>query len=435
MSKKQAVQAPEVDPKNWELIYESEKRYVDHLIKIYKENPIHARVIYSQDKDKYRYTRIVKFEKPNGDFQIVKFTVKYGISTSSKIYHRQVKQSAIFYTKKKYWIQNRVHKTLSIIPLCYFNLNSFINFGGGNVNERDLMKYFKDKLFWLKMVIENKDAHAIPFNTIIANKLFGYNDILRYKYKCSAPIAKMLKDSNGLLEQYSAHDRIKVWREVKKNLINIDRLTPELLDNDLFNDTCKMAASLGEKINCVWGEKRLKEAHDEWSAKITKIVADCEPLLILNIKPVYKAFGEYSGYRLLATNREMIAEGIAQKHCVGTYINQVDRGECAIYHVEGFTLQITTLGSWSSEEKKKYLEKYNSERILQNSQFRGRFNNPATAELEKKVADMIENFNLEEVAKYLNPKINEEVKVKGEDEMDTNGFTLQVQEDDNNLPF
>jgi hypothetical protein len=200
--------------------------------------------------------------------------------------------------------------------------------------------------------------------------------------------------------------KVKIWTSLKKVLINIDKLTPEFLSNEYFVDTCKMAASLGEKVNCIWGVKRLKEEHDVWSRKITGIIASYEPLKVLKVGYIFKKFAEFSGYKMHVTNHELIGEGLMQDHCVGTYTSQVDGGHCAIYHVDGYTLQLTMNSAWREEEKTERLDKYGLERILYNSQFRGYKNQAAPKELVDKVESLIEAFNLNELKKVLEEEKN-----------------------------
>ncbi len=44
---------------------------------------------------------------------------------------------------------------------------------------------------------------------------------------------------------------------------------------------------------------------------------------------------------MLTTTKEMFLEGKKQSHCVGTYINKVDAGGCAIFTYDKFTIEIS----------------------------------------------------------------------------------------------
>lgn len=184
-----------------------------------------------------------------------------------------------------------------------------------------------------------------------------------------------------------------------------------MLNDQLFIDTCKMARTLGRKINCKWGLKRLKEEHDSWAMEITNIVLDCEVEYDLSIKPVFVAFAEFSGYKLLKTNKDLLREGMLQHHCVGTYINDVNNGSCAIYHINGYTLQVKldcdhklvrdNHGTFLTEEgnirvpQSRYVDVPKlSGNKLKTNQFKGIFNNEASQESYDEVAIKMEEFRL-----------------------------------------
>jgi hypothetical protein len=169
-------------------------------------------------------------------------------------------------------------------------------------------------------------------------------------------------------------------------------------------DTCKMAKTLGRKVNCKWGLTRLKEEHDKWAREITRIILDCEKEFELNIRPEYKAFADFSGFRLLRTNKDMLEEGMSQNHCVGTYIDRVDRGECAIFHVDGYTLQV---GIETKTERVSVMpetslfgngritmpvSKHVEVKSFKNLQFRGKHNKSAPKELVAEVQSYMDEF-------------------------------------------
>jgi len=424
---------------DWVLIAESDdKKHVDNLIRVYKEDKRAARILYHQEKTKFTYYRLVKFTKNKKDFSYVEYKVTYGISVTGIMYHRATRVNCIIAKGSKFWYVNNIHRNSTIRPLCmyhfsdfgmgYYGNNSkhFSDFGMGYYGNNSKQQFrkmiideFSDIFFWFKLIYEKEDMHYTAFNTIVRKKLFRHNEFLKDKYGVVLPIAKLVNESFSI-RNYNTRDFIKIWKEMKKVLSNVDSLTVELFTDPLFKDTCKMAAAMGEKVNCKWGSKRLKAEHDKWSKIITKTVADCEPLQILQIKEVYKAFAEYSGYKLLETNREMLAEGMYQNHCVGTYISDVDNGRTAIFHVEGYTLQVSintqytptlTLGNEVSDVN----EKYGTRHILKRMQFRGRHNADAPQKLVDKVDQIIEEFNISEVAKYTgNKKTLEEYMVVDE---------------------
>ena len=75
-----------------------------------------------------------------------------------------------------------------------------------------------------------------------------------------------------MFKDYNVSDMIKIWKEMKQVLINVENLKPELYENHLFIDTCKMARTLDRKVNCSWSIKRLTQEHDDWAREITNTV-------------------------------------------------------------------------------------------------------------------------------------------------------------------
>lgn len=179
-----------------------------------------------------------------------------------------------------------------------------------------------------------------------------------------------------------------------------------MVTNAYFYDTCKMARTLGKKVNCKWGLKRLKQEHDKWARLITQIELDCIKKFELNIHPVYYAFESYSGFKLLKTNKDMLVEGMFQKHCVGTYIDRVDRGECAIFHIDGYTLQLGITERVESVREMPDVSVFGDGNIvmpvtknkvikgLKNMQFKGKYNSTPPKELVEYVEGMIKSFEL-----------------------------------------
>jgi len=414
--KKRYQKTPDGETLKYTLIHEGNKRDVEELIRVYKENPLKARVkYYNKGSEYFRFSRLALFEFENGDFEFSCFNTKFGISTTNRVYSNQSKIASISYKKGKFWVR---HPNKTIAPLTWA---SFINFIGSyegistynkeKVETSKVFQYFTKKFYWVRMLSECEISWAVTFNTVKDKKLDGLKDVYRYVMKVPAPIAKIVIDSEALshLKGMNSTTRaIGKWKEILKVLTNIDHLTPELIGNQLFADTCIMAQTLDRKINCKWGSKRLKDEHDRWALEITNTVLDCEIEYDLNIRPIYKAFADFSGYRLLSTNKDMLREGMLQHHCVGTYINRVETGECAIFHIDGYTLQLgvrtfnsslLNITTRANEDfcgllPKNWLHELNPNhsQILTNLQFKGRYNDDAPQELIDRVSSIIVAF-------------------------------------------
>jgi hypothetical protein len=406
------------------LIKESDKKDVNELFRVYKEDPFKARVkFHNKGKNYFTFTRLVLFEFNKDEFEICQFMVKLGISTTNRIYSSQSKIISISYKKGKFWYINKRNKSNSIRPLTYGNLKSFIEetenmYFVKNTNDFNgkskVFKYFSDRFPWVLMLSESDISLGANMNVIKTQKLFGMNDLNRHVMKVPINIAKMVMDSKTFKDLTNQGQPIKRWHGILKSLDGIENITPELLNHSYFTDTCKMAHTLGRKINCRWGTKRLVAEHDKWAKEITRIVLDCELEYDLNIRPIYKSFAKFSGYVLLKTNKDLLAEGMLQHHCVGTYINRVDKGETAIFHVKGYTLQLQVVElNWDTHKSRTVIDKefhetyisqtYNNkglyekidpshDKALINAQFKGRFNEQAPKELVDEVNKMLVAF-------------------------------------------
>ena len=381
------------DKKSYEVLHEGNKREINRLIEFHKVDKVKARVIYHQDKSKYYYERVVMFN--DGDnFSIVRFIVRYGISISNKIYYKQSRVSSIIYKNKKFYQTSQYKLIPKFTQLNYHGIN---NFAGQELN--GLVKSILiSKFSWIRWVYENEDIYGFCFNTIIRYNLMSYHDVLRHMYGVPINICRILMNNTN---NYNTHDLLMLWKEMKKVLINVQNLTPELYKSPLFIDTCKMAGSLDKKVNCSWGLNRLKEEHDTWSKEITKTILEYSVLQKLNVAKEYRAFGKFSGYQLLKTNKDLIREGQTQRHCVATYIDSVDSGSCGIYHVEGYTLQIQKPYRYkipqsrlvNGELVRDVPPKPENEPLVIN-QFKGLNNNEAPLEIRTKVQQKLDEFNL-----------------------------------------
>lgn len=365
------------------VLSESKNESVTKLREIYEQNRQKAKVIFDNNRTNSTYSesKLCLFEYKNGDFRIVSFSRKYGMSVNAVFYSRESNNWAISYkhkTKSFYFIDHAKR-----VKVLNYNILQMYN----NSTNGVMYNYLVSKFGWLRNIAESKNGGALSFANIIRNKLYNEKEILKHVYKCPYPIAKMLSENHG---SFSPWDFVKVWNEQKKVLINIENLKPEFLNSPYFKDTTKMAASLGKKVNCSWGLKRLKQEHDNFSKEIVNIILEFEEVKELVIRRVYLDFSEFSGFEILKTNHDLIYEGKVMSHCVGTYSSQVNTGSCAIYRYKGHTLDLRyrkpyVMKSSENEEIKKRLEI---------NQYMG-FNNAYTPkELRDEVQAIIDQFNM-----------------------------------------
>ena len=368
----------------WKLLYESENKKVDQLFDIYRMDKRKAKVIFNQNNaHDYNRTRVVLFEFPNGDFKIINNRKNYGISISGIIYSRERTESAIIYKDKKfYYAFNKRGKKITQLTFNY--LHSFINQPGNQLN--DVYEYIQNRFGWLRNLSEASAGHHLSFNTIVSKKLFNEKVIYRHVYDCPYPIAKLIHEN-----RYNIFDFKKFWSKGKRVLANIEALRSEMFKHPLFYDTINMADSLGHKINCSWSMKRFKQEHDKWMKEIVEVILEFEPLRNLKLNKAFIDFARFSGYEILLTNHDLIAEGKMMNHCVGTYSINVDSGRSGIYRVGGYTLELVISKPYVSIDD--IANGVKSEWELTIGQLRGFSNASPPKELDIQVRLMLSKFN------------------------------------------
>lgn len=348
-------------------LYSKQSPSVDTLYKIYNKDKFKARVYFMNENSTiFDKDRLVIFEEPNGDFNIVSFKRKYGISKSNILYNRESRVFDIIKKGNKFYFKSNQ----GFKPLTFNSLNGCSNYGL-------IIDELVNKLPWLRYLTEFRILQSVSLNTIYSKKLFSFEKALKYEYKLPYPSAKLLYKMSEF------NNQSRYLRYYVDYLTNVENLHNNLTtyNFNIFYDTVKMAKTLDRKVNCSWTARRLKEEHDKWSKEITDIVFT-EGDRPLNINNAFVEFSDMSGFNLLTTTKEMNIEGRKQNHCVATYVNNVDSGSCAIYNIEGYTLELQT----------KWVENYTN-RVLYISQFKGYRNCEAPEELHNLVSDKLTEFN------------------------------------------
>jgi hypothetical protein len=215
------------------------------------------------------------------------------------------------------------------------------------------------------------------------------NDALRHIFGAPLPVIKLFLsyyvDDNNF-HNSSFDEGLKLFKRLKKGVINIENLRMDMLKHPFLTDTIRLGNMLNKKVNCSWSLKRLVSEHDKWSIEVSDILAELSELRKLNISNVYLDFANYAKLVPLKTNKALIREGSIQHHCVGSYTNRVNSGNCCIYHVEGYTLELGFDKIWRDG-------KFTDNKILHIVQFRGYRNQNAPNELKSKIQAHLDEFN------------------------------------------
>jgi hypothetical protein len=371
---KEKVLEQKSEVKQYTLFSETRSEKMDWLLDVYKQDRYKARVLYYNTGASYFIWRSVCFERTDGSFEICNFTRKFGISKTNIIYSREKKTSSLIYKNKKFYYRHGTmlkHAMYSDIPS----------------NFKYALDFLTEKFPWLRNVSENKHCHNIALSTIMTYKLFNADKILKHIYKVPTRVIKVLTDDYDGRHNigYSQMPK-KQWDRIKPYLINIENLKIDFIRNQYFHDTIEMAIKLDKRVNCSWSLNRLKTEHDIWSKELRVIMLEFEPLIDLDPSKIYKDFEAFTGYKLLTTNHELIAEGQKNNHCVAGYVDSVRRGQCCIYQVSGYTLEVRYGVNYYSDMSK-------NKKTMVFSQLRGYKNADAPVKLNMVVKEYINAFN------------------------------------------
>jgi len=371
---KEKVLEQKSEVKQYTLFSETRSEKMDWLLDVYKQDRYKARVLYYNTGASYFIWRSVCFERTDGSFEICNFTRKFGISKTNIIYSREKKTSSLIYKNKKFYYRHGTmlkHAMYSDIPS----------------NFKYALDFLTEKFPWLRNISENKHCHNIALSTIMTYKLFNADKILKHIYKVPTRVIKVLTDDYDGRHNigYSQMPK-KQWDRIKPYLINVENLKIDFIRNQYFHDTIEMAIKLDKRVNCSWSLNRLKTEHDIWSKELRVIMLEFEPLIDLDPSKIYKDFEAFTGYKLLTTNHELIAEGQKNNHCVAGYVDSVRRGQCGIYQVSGYTLEVRYGVNYYSDISK-------NKKTMVFSQLRGYKNADAPVKLNMVVKEYINAFN------------------------------------------
>ena len=371
---KEKVLENKTEVKQYTLFNEIKSKDLDWFLDVYKQDPYKARVLYMNGKNGHNIERQVCFERTDGSFEICRFVKKIGISKTNRVYSSEKKIYSLIYKDKKFYF-----KQGSVLKHANFeHISSYFSFA---------YDFLEGKFAWLRNIKEDRTCHQISLSTIVKNKLYNADKILKHIYKVPTPIIKILKQV-GKNPTYSRNFSYKTeWQRALPYLINVENLSLELIKNHLFSDTVDMAIKLDRRVNCSWSAKRLKIEHDNWSKDLSKIMREFEPIVQLNPHKVYEDFEHFSGYKLLRTNHDLLNEGDKQRHCVAGYANQVKSGYSGIFIVDKYTLELQYREPWYDSNSIKKTKQ------LCYAQLRGFANCSAPKELDDKVKELIRAFN------------------------------------------
>lgn len=120
---------------------------------------------------------------------------------------------------------------------------------------------------------------------------------------------------------------------------------------DIWIDTLRMAAQLGETVDLTWSPRRFTEEHDRMQREVNAVLLH-GPDRPLGTHEEYPRIND-EDLRLIDSTAELLVEANEMQHCVGSYGKKIASGDCAIYSVnrngKRATLELTRI-TYSREE-------------------------------------------------------------------------------------
>ena len=294
---------------------------------------------------------------------IKKFPFNYfGISSSEG----QIKLSKklLFNNKKNEWCENHLERKRARNNTALTSQNNFAKSSYGSCSS---FQQFINKIKTIDEPLSHKQFTGLSFDDI-------------YEIMSVAPIFKNpIKYIDNYLEFKDSSKKVPEYQTY-------------------FDDLIKMANDVGQKINFSLNKDNIKEQHDRMlldnldKMKAKQIHVDDKYLILEKYLP--------KQFKMIKDGKELLFEGLTQKHCVNSYSDNINRGECCIittqYDEKRYTAEIRFGKSW--------LDDYNQE-IYRINQFKGYANSSVPNELMSKLQDTINEVNKKE-KKYIS-------KIKG----------------------
>tara|TARA_R110000796_G_scaffold11198_4_gene37353 strand:+ start:2683 stop:3945 length:1263 start_codon:yes stop_codon:yes gene_type:complete len=369
------------------LLEKTENENIKKLIKLYKEDPYHARILFMNNpKDSFYDYRLLVFYDGNEikgakNLDFVLFRQCFGISKTNRMYNREKVLIRVRVRGDKVWVcqdsKIRAYGCDNMILLPY---NAPVRI------ERYVGSYLTGKFAWFKFIREEFKIYTKSFNYVTTHKLFNKKKLLCNYYGFNYPISKALYDLDmGGKTGGRNHDRNQFHnlKYYKDWITGEGKMNYEFMNNrwSLFTDMLQMAKTLDKVINLSWSDKRMILEHDKLSVELTDALYKYDNVKLANNK-AFKLFSKKSkGYKLIKSSRDLALEGRRQSHCVVSYRSKIDDGRCGIYHIDGFTLE---LGIRSMEDGSKALIRV---------QIQGHRNSHANSELINKIDKDLDYFN------------------------------------------
>jgi hypothetical protein len=269
----------------------------------------------------------------------------------------------LFNNKKNEWCEKHIRRITSKDDM--FSLATKTNFTKSTYGSCSNLQQFINKIKTIDEPLSYKQFKDLSFDEI-------------YEIMSTAPI---FKNPVNFIDNYDSFKKFKN----KNSDFNI-----------YFDDLIKIANETDNKINFSINESNIKEQHDKMllenldKMKAKSIHVDDKFIILEKYLP--------KEFKIIKTGKELLFEGLIQKHCINSYSSNINQGSCCIltteYDEKRYTAEIHFGTSWLSDDT---LHTY---RV---NQFKGYANSSVPKQLLIKLQEIIDEVNKKE-KKYINKK-------------------------------
>jgi hypothetical protein len=279
----------------------------------------------------------------------------FGINDNDKKINLSCK--LLFNNKKNEWCEKLV-KRQKLANEDSFNLTVKTNFTKTIYGSCSNLQQFINKIKTIDEPLSYKQFNDLSFDDI-------------YEIMSIAPI---FKNPVNFIDKYKDFKKVRFDRNY----------------GTYFDDLVKIANETDNKINFSLNDSNIKEQHDKMllenldKMKAKPIHVDDKYLILEKYLP--------EEFKIIKTGKELLFEGLTQKHCVNSYSSNINRGQCCIitteYNNRRYTAEIRFGISWLDNDTK---PKYTI------NQFKGYGNIQAPKALESKLVSIIDTVNKKEL--------------------------------------
>jgi hypothetical protein len=269
----------------------------------------------------------------------------------------------LFNNKKNEWCENHIGKPTRKEDT--FVLTTKTNFAKSIYGSCSNLQQFINKIKTIDEPLSYKQFKDLSFDDI-------------YEIMSLAPI---FKNPVNFIDNYNSFNNLKSKNSNYRTY---------------FEDLIKIANETDNKINFSLNESNVKEQHDKMllenldKMKAKTIYVDEKYLILEKYLPNH--------FKIIKDGKELLFEGLTQKHCVNTYSDKINRGECCIltteYDEKRYTAEIHFGTSWFADDNLY---------VYRIQQFTGYANSSVPNELKSKLQKIIDEVNKKE-KKYIKKK-------------------------------